>query len=134
MLTKASEMSKYGHKDFYTTTYSYMHDKCLIDNCEFNISEVMQEALFDLIDSSKISLRFIKDAIRYNRSNYFDSLDYKGIVYTFRNLQVQDGDGGEKHYVNGFIVELMHNTLKTLGIDVDNWEFMLGCHKDTEEI
>ena len=86
MLTKVSEMSKYGHKDFYTATYSYMHDKCLIDNCEFNISEVMQEALFDLIDSSKISLHFIKDAIRYNRSNYFDSLDYKGIVYTFRNL------------------------------------------------
>ena len=66
MLTKASEMSKYGHKDFYTATYSYMHDKCLIDNCEFNISEVMQEALFDLIDSSKISSHFIKDAIRYN--------------------------------------------------------------------
>ena len=58
MLTKASEMSKYGHKDFYTATYSYMHDKCLIDNCEFNISEVMQEALFDLIDSSKLGFNW----------------------------------------------------------------------------
>ena len=36
------------------------------------------------------------------------------------NLQVQDGDGGEKHYVNGFTVELIHNTLKTLGIDIYN--------------
>lgn len=134
MLTKASEMSKYGYKDFYAAISSYMCDKCLIDDSGFNISEVMQEALFDLIDSSKISSHFIKDVIRYNRSNCFDSLDYKGIVYMFRNLQVQEGDEVEKHYVNGFTTTLMHSSLETLGIDIDNWEFMFGCPRDMEEI
>ena len=54
--------------------------------------------------------------------------------YTNDIFSVAGKENTYKHYVNGFIVELMHNTLKTLGIDVDNWEFMLGCPKDMEEI
>ena len=51
----------------------------------------------------------------------------------FKNLQVQDWIE-DKHYVNGFTTALIHNSLETFGINIDNWEFMFGCPKDMEEI